>query len=185
MRFSVPKEYGSITNGKLNRIHYVIIAGFIALLCTSFIPRKSQIHTGSDSYSISGYTKEKLASGVYQFKNDRSLIYIKPIQGFYSAEHSPMVCWIGDGYELKNIEEKIIAGVSVYSGKLVKGNDILYTSWWFDNGEIITTSQWKWRWENIRSAKDFYLVNVTMEDQNNLFKEVNEIIAKQKITKHL
>ena len=52
---------------------------------------------------IANCKKEQATKDVLKFSNDTSLIYVKPIPHFYSAEHNPLICWNGSGYHFKKI----------------------------------------------------------------------------------
>lgn len=108
-----------------------------------------------------GYAKKQLENGFSQYSKTGSLVYVKPVRTAYSAEHSPVVCWKGSGYEFGKIEEKIIGGHLVYSGSLQRGRERLYTAWWFTNGTHRTISQVDFRWRMVRGEPAFGLVNVT------------------------
>ncbi len=109
---------------------------------------------------------------VKQIRTDKALIYIKQIPAFYSVEHSPLFCWRGSGYELKNIDETIVNGHKIYTGFLTKGNEKLITAWWFTNGKILTNSQLEWRWKAFLENKSFQLVNITANSEADLKSEI-------------
>ncbi len=109
---------------------------------------------------------------VQQIRTAKTLIYIKEIPAFYSVEHSPLFCWRGSGYELKNIDEELVNGHKIYTGFLTKGNEKLITAWWFTDGNMLTNSQLTWRWSSFLNNKSFQLVNVTANSEADLKSEV-------------
>ncbi len=122
------------------------------------------------SFDTTGMVPTVQQHGVVQYYGNELLIYTKPIIGFYSSEHSPLVCWVGSGFQLKESDEMTHSnGFSVYTGTLEdeKGNQ-LYTSWWYDNGQHRTTSQWEWRRRDAMGEPPFFLVNVTASNRDSL-----------------
>ena len=88
-----------------------------------------------------------LQDGVVQYTHDSLLVYVKPIRGFYSTEHTPLICWQGSGYAFGRVWEQEFGHIKCYAGTLEKpGGPVLYTAWWFDNGTDQTISQTRWRW---------------------------------------
>jgi exosortase N len=121
-----------------------------------------------------GYTTEMLHDRIVKLTNQQSLIYIKPISGFYSPDHQPAICWTGSGYQFKGVTEKILAGKLRYSARLEKNGEILYSAWWYDNGISTTTSQLDWRWDAFRYSRRYALVNVTAATPARLETEIRK-----------
>ncbi|MVM28780.1 exosortase N [Spirosoma sp. HMF4905] len=111
----------------------------------------------------SGCQRKILANGFIQFSKPGLLLYLKPQPDWFSADHSPMACWQGSGYELLRVRETTVDGHLAYVGELRKKGRVLYTAWWFSNGAITTISQLTMRGKMLWGAKDFVLVNVTMD----------------------
>ncbi len=127
---------------------------------------------------IEGYQCNLLDNGVAQLTNDSALIYIKPIPNFYSADHTPMICWKGSGYQLQNQQKIQIAGYEIYFAELVHENSKpLYSAWWYNNGKHITINQFNWRWRLIKGEDDFSLVNVTCEDKATLNRKIGSTLS--------
>ncbi len=120
------------------------------------------------------YETKVLNNGIIQLKSKNALVYLKPIPDFYSGEHSPLFCWKGSGYTLKNIKEQLVYGYKIYTGALSNKNDVLYTAWWFTNGEVITNSQLEWRWRVLKGETHFELINVTANSEHELTKVIAE-----------
>ncbi len=119
----------------------------------------------------------RLQDGVIQYKHDSLLVYVKPIRGFYSTEHTPLICWQGSGYTFGKIWEQKIGNILCYAGTLEKpGGPVLYTAWWFDNGQEQTISQARWRWLDAGGAPGFSLVNVTASDKQTLERQLDRMV---------
>ncbi|MCP4520904.1 MAG: exosortase N [Cytophagales bacterium] len=126
---------------------------------------------------VNGCEKELVTKDVLRFKNENVLIYVKPIPHFYSAEHNPLICWNGSGYQFKQIQKKEINGVIVYTAILEKeGKTMFYSSWWFDNGVHKTTSQWDWRINAIKTKTQYSLINVNTIDSISLEQETKRLL---------
>jgi exosortase N len=122
--------------------------------------------------------KGDLGFGVKRIELSNGVLYKKPIPHFYSAEHSPMFCWRGEGYTLVNIEIKNWHGQDYYFGKLEKKGTILYTAWWFSDQKTRTIDQKKWRWEALVQKKDFNLINITATSENDLLGYIGKYYTK-------
>ncbi|MGV3540595.1 MAG: exosortase N [Rufibacter sp.] len=127
-----------------------------------------------------GFRQEKLQDGILKLTNSQGLIYLKPVQGFYSAEHHPMVCWQGSGYQFQHVRETTVAGKQIFTGILQKQKDHLFTAWWMDNGHHQTIAQSDWRWRMFKGEPPFQLVNVTASSEAALQHLVTELLKNQK-----
>lgn len=108
------------------------------------------------------FVHENLPNGFIKFSNADTLIYVKPLPDWWSAEHSPAVCWRGSGYEIRHIRPATINGHPAYVAGLHKpGQTALQTAWWFTNGRHITIRQLDFRGQMLRGEPEFVLVNVT------------------------
>ncbi len=121
-------------------------------------------------------SKQQLADGVVKYTSDSVLIYVKPIRGFYSTEHTPLICWAGSGYQFGQVWEANYSNTHYYTGLLEKGKEQLYTAWWYDNGHTRTISQTRWRWLDLGGAAGFSLVNVMARDKSVLERQVQRMI---------
>lgn len=113
---------------------------------------------------IKGFEQEIANDGVVQLKNDEVLIYVKPASAPYRADHAPNICWKGSGYAFSKESLKTIGNLKVLTAQLKKGDDILYTAWWYDNGKQQTANQLEWRWNALKGKGNYQLLNVTVED---------------------
>ncbi|MES2731331.1 MAG: exosortase N [Bacteroidota bacterium] len=132
----------------------------------------------AEPHAVPGYNREVLQGSVYKFSKKDVLLYVKPVAEFYDAEHTPLICWRGSGYEFKQIGRNTCAGQDIYTGVLEKGSDKIYTAWWFDNGQHRTISQSDWRWRMSRGEAAFSLVNVNCSNEQALLEEVNSLMKK-------
>ncbi len=112
-----------------------------------------------------GFAVRKITKdGFYQLTKPGLLVYLKPLPDWWSAEHSPAVCWRGGGYELRHVREQRVGNKSVYTAELTHENrPTLYTAWWFTNGTHQTIGQVDFRWRMARGEPGFALVNITAE----------------------
>lgn len=131
-----------------------------------------------------GYAVQTLDNDVIKLYSDSVLIYLKPITSFYSADHSPMICWKGSGYDLNKINTTTVAGRAVYTAVLQKSNEVLYTCWWYDNGLSHTISQVEWRWQMLRGAGNYSIVNITSETEEGLQTEVRHFINREVLSRN-
>lgn len=125
---------------------------------------------------ISGFESEPVDFGGTKLTNESALVYYKPSTNFWTADHNPNICWKGSGYTFKTEYAKQINGIPIYAAELVKGEEKLFTAWWFTNGETITNNQLSWRWQMMKGAPDFALVNVTCSNETELEKQVSGLL---------
>ena len=126
--------------------------------------------------TVPGYTTTALPAKVYKLQSPAELVYIKQVMGFYSSDHNPSICWRGSGYSFQKIQTHSIGGVQIFHAILQKGNEELYTAWWYDNGTNATISQLSWRWDEICSGKPYSIVNITTTSQTALFQSVGRTL---------
>lgn len=123
---------------------------------------------------------------ITQYYGDSLLIYTKPIVNAFGAEHTPMICWQGSGFDFESGDQaRLPTGEAYYTGVLIKKGEKggapekLYTAWWYDNGGVATVSQWRWRQVALRDARPFSLVNVTASDPQRLRRGVGELLPRR------
>lgn len=129
--------------------------------------------------ATTGYTVSRYDDEITKLENAAAMIYLKPTRGFIYTDHNPLLCWTGCGYGFTKVEEQQWNGIPVFTGILSKGNETLYTAWWYDNGRTRTTSQVEWRWLMIKGSPSFTIVNVTAMDKATLMKEVQQFVDKK------
>ena len=106
---------------------------------------------------------QPLTNGFIKLSKPGMLLYLKPQLDWFSADHSPMVCWQGSGYDLRRVRETVFNGHPAYVGELHKKGQVLYTAWWFSNGKTVTISQLTMRSRMLSGETGFTLVNVTTD----------------------
>ena len=119
--------------------------------------------------SLPGFNKTTTPDGMLKLSNDSLLIYVKPPAGFLRASHDPRICWRGSGFEFKQIKKEKLDGLEFYTAIMEKGDDRLFTAWWYDNGQNKTVEEWTWRWnEVLGGGKGYYLINFTCSTKEEL-----------------
>ena len=140
-----------------------------------YVSNKSENNTMTSIPDIPGYTVAPFSKEVLKLENDFSLVYVKQIRWFCDTEHNPMICWQGSGYSLSHVQEAVLNGQSVYTAILQKGEDVLYTTWWYSNGKTSTLSQLHWRKDMLLGAPPYSLLNVTTAEESLLEVEAARI----------
>ncbi|HEY5748092.1 MAG TPA: exosortase N [Chryseolinea sp.] len=107
----------------------------------------------------------ELNGGITKLTTDDLLVYVKTIPEFFTGEHTPLLCWRGSGYQFKSIRKERIGQQEIYKGVLSRGQEKLYTAWWYTNGTLVTIDQWLWRSRMVNEKERFALVNVTAKDE--------------------
>lgn len=133
---------------------------------------------------LPGTTIEKMDEGITKLYNEEILVYLKPIPEFFTSEHTPLLCWKGSGFEFQSVRKTMAAGHEIYIGRLEKPGEVLFTAWWYNNGNITTVEQWDWRVRMLRGETRFCLVNVTAKDESLLMSRVEEMLRKNWMAEH-
>jgi exosortase/archaeosortase family protein len=181
IRFLFPsRPVNTLSAIKLTGINFFLV---ILIVIQGFLFRMYEPVGQLVNCNLTDCQKEVLKNGIIKLENEKCLIYIKPLAGFYSAEHTPLICWQGSGYRFSHTATRTIAGTEMYCGVLTKEKDTLYTAWWFDNGNFRTIHPLEWRMRAIKGEKDFSLVNVNATTETQLTEAVSYIL-KEKIFKN-
>jgi exosortase N len=114
---------------------------------------------------------------VIKLTNEDYLIYVKQAPNFYAADHSPIICWKGSGYEVTKEQIITTANAKVYFSELKKNQDVLYSTWWYDSGNDKTILQHKWRFNNLVNGDRYHLINVVSNNKNDLLKKTNTLLS--------
>jgi exosortase N len=167
--------------GKTMAIHFLLIAS--VLMAANNIYRHRQVVATDKKVAIqlTGFTSQKVSPDILKLENGQSLVYIKAIQGFYNADHNPSICWKGSGYEFKQVQEARFFGTNLYTAILQKDKETLYTAWWYDNGNKRTNEQLAWRWDVLKGANNYSVVNVTSATKDDLVKELANCLQKNQL----
>lgn len=142
-----------------------------------------ELSLAAEKPSVEGYAATPMPHHVVKLENAQALIYIKSIPAFYYTDHHPTTCWQGSGYTFKQVQESRMAGRKIFTGRLEKGEEMLYTAWWYDNGNVQTISQFTWRWQALVERTRFAVVNVTAGDCKTLEAEVERLLEKDAVKK--
>ncbi len=126
---------------------------------------------------LDNLNKEELADNILKYSNEDLLIYVKPPSSPFRGTHDPRFCWRGSGYELKLIKEELQNGYLIYTGELIKGEDKIYTAWWYQDGPSITNSEWSWRTSSVLDSKSYALININAETKAVLTEAVRQYLA--------
>ena len=110
------------------------------------------------------------------------LVYVKSIPQFFTSEHTPLFCWKGSGYQIKKLSKTTVDGLEVYTGVLERGDEKLYTAWWYFNGSIHTIDQFTWRSVMLKGGRGFALINITASNEANIHDFIKNILSKQLLT---
>jgi exosortase N len=140
--------------------------------------RSSPHEVAHVSVELPGATVEKMDEGITKLYNEEILVYLKPIPEFFTSEHTPLLCWKGSGFEFQSVRKATASGHEIYIGRLEKPGEVLFTAWWYNNGNITTVEQWDWRVRMLRGEKRFCLVNVTAKDESLLMSRIEEMLRK-------
>ena len=151
----------------------VLVGSF--LLYAHFFKAEPEIDSLNEMH-LAHFEKEQKKPDVAQFRNEEILLYVKAPCSPWRSDHNPQTCWSGSGFTFDHVEMITnTAGYPMMVGKLIRKDEVLYTSWWYDNGQRITADQWKWRKAVFKGDHPYYLLNLSMENKENLLKELEAI----------
>lgn len=163
--------------GTLFSFALVALAALILAMGVSIGRKKSGPSTVEPvKVHFPGFAATAMHDGVTKLNDHETLVYIKPIPEFFSAEHTPLLCWKGSGYAFKTVRETTIDDLPIYTGTLTRDGSTLYTAWWYSNGTVHTRDQTVWRWRMLKGEGRFCLVNVTAGDEEVLRHKVTTIL---------
>jgi len=172
IKTSSPKQLNAkpIVPKKILLLNLVLLTSLLACGLMKF--NNGNIVTNNlPNITFPGYTQQIVKGDIVKLEKTGVLIYIKPLQRFYGAEHNPMICWTGSGYEFDKINKRNIGSTEIYTGTLKKGNDLIYSAWWFENGSYRTIEQTEWRWRAL-NGEQFNLVNINAANEKTLLSEI-------------
>lgn len=173
------KEHHSSTPSSL--LLWLLLAGFtLAAQRVKTVDTYAKFN-GNYTQPVPGFASAVYAPGIVKLHNEKALIYVKFIRGFYDTEHNPGLCWRGSGYAFSQTKKQVMAGQEVYTAMLCSNNEKLYTAWWYGNGRRATTSQWEWRWDMLKGSEGYAVVNVTAATETALKEEVKKVLYGQSL----
>lgn len=154
----------------------------VALLLTGIGIHIAQLRGNTDiahaNVQVKDFKETRMEGGITKLQNKDLLLYVKPIPEFFTAEHTPLICWKGSGYAFASIKKVKIGKQEIYTGLLTKSGAKLYTAWWFDNGKVRTIEQTEWRLRMVKGEKRFCLVNLTASREDILLKGLSALLQK-------
>lgn len=175
---SVKKLNENSPASKFPIFKYALLIVLLVSLFVSVSVKKNEEILKNPVISLNGFDSEVVKKNVTKLHNDHTLIYLKSPVAAYSADHNPMICWSGSGYEFQKVEKITIGKNEVNAAMLKKNSDILYTAWWFESAESKTGDQWDWRWKAINYGENFYLINVTCSTKEKLNHQLKTLLER-------
>jgi exosortase N len=160
-----------------------VVLGLV-ILCLGFKVNSGReaVYADVANVQLAGIKGEYIGSGVTKYDNEELLVYVKSIPQFFTSEHTPLFCWKGSGFQIKKLSKTEVDGLEVYTGVLEKGDERLYTAWWYFNGSIHTIDQFTWRSVMLKGGSGFSLINVTTSDESKLQTAIEKILSKKLLT---
>ncbi len=143
----------------------IFILGLIFTGCQFGNEKKQPNITTHPWMKLNGFTETPKDYGVLELKRSNQLIYIKPPAGPFQGAHDPRICWQGSGFVFKKIRKEQIDGITIYFAEITQDELTLQTAWWYDNGHSQTTEEWDWRWRSLFYGERYYLINISVLDQ--------------------
>ena len=146
-----------------------------SLLFFSFIIHENKIQQKSTTpkFELKGFTRELTKDGVLKYTNDSILIYLKPPKSFIGAVHNPFICWRGCGYTIQNEKIQEIGNKKVRFFELQKkGQPLLYSCYWFDNGNSQTADLIEWRLDVLTGGQPYWIINITSHSKEYIIRQV-------------
>lgn len=165
------------------KIQYLTLTS-VLILMVFVASNRNQNLDDFQPVSFPGFKIDRPSKEVIKLTNNESLIYIKKPVAAHSADHNPLICWSGSGYSFKQVDKLKLGGSAVNIATLKKGEDVLYTSWWFESIQSQTSDQWDWRWQSLKKGERFYLVNITCDTKEELKDQVTNLLNESIISQN-
>lgn len=161
---------------------YVLLS---VLLLAIFFRNERQLQLPKSFFSmpVEGFEATSVNNQVTKLENDQTLIYIKSPIPPYKADHNPKICWQGSGFKFSKISVMDVNHHKIHFAEMNKGDEKLYTAWWFESTDHQVYSQWVWRKMALCNDEAFYLINVTCESQGALQQSLQRFLVKQTLIK--
>ncbi len=170
-------------SSKLKGVISVLILGLLIFIQIKD-PKRSEKEPIANQEALSRYpfeNKSVVMDNIIKVEEEDYLMYIKPALSFYSSDHSPMICWRGSGYKLSKEQTTTINGQKIFFGELNKGNDKLYSFWWYQCKNHSTTSQLNWRLYNLTQRDNVDLINVVSYSKELAQRQTKNMLSIAKI----
>lgn len=163
---SVPPRYGMA-------LQLLLLAGIVLAVAGR---NRATVKMDRQVKHLPGYNYVSLEDNIVKQTTAHSLLYVKGIPGFYFTDHQPMICWKGSGFGFYKIQERLVQGARIYTAELKKDKSTLYTAWWYESRARRSSSQLEWRWDALCSGNNYYLVNITVEEEALLEPEIQRLL---------
>ncbi|MFK7808780.1 MAG: exosortase N [Saprospiraceae bacterium] len=150
------------------KLAYVILLLLLIFNGRTFLEAPIENSTKLEQIQHPGFNQQLTDRGMLKLQSKEALIYIKAPVRFFQGSHDPRFCWQGSGYKFSSVQIENIGGRECYTAILRKGKDQLFAAWWYQSGTVCTVKEWDWRWNNLKSGTDFYLVNISCESRSEL-----------------
>ena len=183
MKLGRPTGFNQIKIKKSTILLPIIL--LFALLIASILVKTKDTYAqfaNINTQKISGYNSTVFMPGILKLENHNALVYIKFIRGFYDVEHNPSICWKGSGYEFRNIRKQKIGNAEIFTALLIKDKDVLHTAWWFGNGTRNSINQWEWRWDMLKGANNYAVINLTSSSKETFEKEIVQLLDEKTLS---
>lgn len=154
-------------------LQLLLLAGIVAVAAKG---RTATVKMDGQVKHLPGYSYTSLEDNIVKQTTAGSLLYVKGIPGFYFTDHQPMICWKGSGFGFYKIQERLVQGARIYTAELKKDRSALYTAWWYESRTRRSSSQLEWRWDALCSGNNYYLVNITVEEEALLEPEIQRLL---------
>ncbi len=169
------KDVGKKRVGGKASLVQIICCVLLWVVALQVAEKKERIDVSISAADVPGYTAAPFSYGVIKLENENSLVYVKQIRWFCDTEHNPMACWSGSGYTMSHVREAILGNLNMYTAVLQRDDDVLYTAWWYANGQSAVVGQLQWRRDMLFGAPAYSLINVTTADEKILESETAKI----------
>ncbi|MEO0898601.1 MAG: exosortase N [Bacteroidota bacterium] len=150
---------------------------FCLMVIWQYHRMRKPIRKELENLHYEGYTCQRIRQGIASLSSEEVLIYVKAPASFWQADHHPTICWRGSGYAVRHISEDSVGKNVVMKAQLHREGEVLYTAWWYANGEMITPSQWEWRRRSASGEPSFCLFNVSVDDPEQLEVECEKLLG--------
>ena len=176
-KFGLMKSFPEREKTKLHLFILVFIGTLGILLFASQIQKKNkaaevyqELLIETDAYAIQVNEDQ-----IFTMSNENVLVYIKPPVSPFRSAHNPTYCWRGSGYQMKSIKKMERRGQKYYQAVMEKGEDRIYTAWWWTDGIQDASEDFDWRIKSLGKGRDFYLINVNVDDPALLLDEIVKV----------
>lgn len=182
MKQTVKESDRAISPPRFPRYKYAFLSILLVLLFVKIDRKKNEESIQQPVISLAGFQSEVVKNNVTKLSNDQALIYLKSPVAAYSADHNPMICWSGSGYEFQKVEKIVVDQFEVNASELKKGTITLHTAWWFESRKSKTGDQLDWRTLALKNGEQFYLVNLTCNTREELISQIEKLTKSSIIT---